>query len=194
MKKSTVTITIVMIILIVGVVGVYAYLANKSRSIAEGASMTNVEKVLSRDMEYDYPSTPKELLKYYNEIQKCFYNEECTDSEIEALVNRARELYDRDLLANNDLSVHIMLLKEEIKDYKDHKRVISAVSVAASTNVDFFEDDGYEFARLYCGYNLREGSVTKQARQIFLLRRDENRRWKIYGWDSADNVNPQQNN
>lgn len=191
MKKSTVRVTIVLIILIAGVVGVYAYLSSRSRSVADQASMTNVEKVLSRDLSYDYPPTPKELLKYYNEIQKCFYNENCSDGEIEELVNRARELYDEELLANNELGVHIMSLKAEIKDYKDHKRVITAVSVAASTNVDFFEEDGYEFARIYCGYNVTEGSVTKQVRQIFLLRRDENRRWKIYGWDSADNVNPQ---
>lgn len=191
MKKSTARIAIILIILVVGVVGVYAYLSNRSRSIADSAAMTNVEKVLSRDMAYDYPSTPKELLKYYNEIQKCFYNEDCTDEEIEALANRARELYDEDLLANNELGVHIMSLKGEIKDYKDHKRKITAVSVAASTNVDFFEQDGFEFARIYCGYNVTEGSTTKQTRQIFLLRRDGDRRWKIYGWDLADHVNPQ---
>ena len=191
MKKSTVRVTIVLIVLIVGVVGVYAYLSSRSRSVAESASMTNVEKVLSRDMSYDYPPTPKELLKYYNEIQRCFYNENCSDSEIEALVVRARELYDAELLASNALNVHIASLKAEIKDYKDHKRVISAISVAASTNVDFFEEDGYEFARIYCGYNVTEGSTTRQTRQIYLLRRDEDRRWKIYGWDLANNVNPQ---
>lgn len=191
MKKSTVRVTIVLIILIAGVVGIYAYLSGRSRSVAESASMTNVERVLSRDMAYDYPPTPKELLKYYNEIQKCFYNENCTDSEIQELVIRARELYDEELLANNEFDTHVTLLQAEIKDYKDHKRVISAVSVAASTNVDFFDEDGYEFARIYCGYNVTEGSTTRQTRQIYLLRRDENRRWKIYGWDLADHVNPQ---
>lgn len=191
MKKNTVRVTIILIVIIVVIIGIYAYLSSRSISATESASMTNVEKVLSRDLEYDYPSTPKELLKYYNEIQKCFYNENCTESEIEALTNRARELYDEELLINNDLEVHIVSLKEEIKDYKDHKRIISAVSVAASTNVDFFEEDGYEFARIYCGYNVTEGSKTNQVRQIFLLRRDGNRRWKIYGWDAADRVNPQ---
>lgn len=191
MNKSTVKITIVLIILIVGVVGVYAYLANKSRSIAEEASMTNMEKILSRDLAYDYPPTPRELLKYYNEIQKCFYNEDHTDSEIEELVDRARELYDEELLANNARDIHIMSLRAEIKDYKDHKRILTTVYVAASTNVDFFEEDGYEFARIFCGYNVREGSYTSQVRQMFLLRRDGDRRWKIYGWDLKDNVNPQ---
>lgn len=94
MKKSTVRVTIILIILFVVLVGVYAYLSNKSRSATQEGIMTNVQKVLSRDMEYDYPPTPKELLKYYNDIQKCFYNENCTDEEIEELANRARELYD----------------------------------------------------------------------------------------------------
>ena len=186
MKKSTVRVTMILIILFVVLVGVYAYLSNKSRSAAQEGVMTNVQTVLSRDLEYDYPPTPKELLKYYNDIQKCFYNENCTDEEIEELANRARELYDDELLANNEVDVHIMSLKEEIKDYKAHKRVISAVSVAASTNVDFFQEDGYEFARIYCGYNVTEGSTTKQVRQIFLLRRDGNKRWKIYGWELVE--------
>ena len=69
MKKSTVRVTMILIILFVVLVGVYAYLSNKSRSAAQEGVMTNVQKVLSRDMEYDYPPTPKELLKYYNDIQ-----------------------------------------------------------------------------------------------------------------------------
>lgn len=191
MKKSTARVTILFVIILVGVVGYYAYLSSRSRSLTEEAAMTAVEKVLSRDMQYDYPSTPKELLKYYNEIQKCFYNENCTDDEIEELGNRARELYDEDLLANNEIGIYLMQLKAEIKEYKDNKRTITGTAVAASTNVDFFEEDGFEFARIYCGYNVVDGAGTKQIRQVFLLRRDENRRWKIYGWDAADNINPQ---
>lgn len=190
MKKSTVRVTILLILIIAGVVGYYAYLSGKSRSIAEEATMTAVQSVLSRDMQYDYPSTPKEVLKYYNEIQKCFYNEDCSDEEIESLGNRARELYDEELLANNEIGTYFVQLKAEIQEYKDKKRKITSMAVAASTNVDFFEEDGYEFARIYCGYNILEGNNNMQIRQVFLMRRDENRRWKIYGWESADKVNP----
>lgn len=190
-KKITVSVTVVLILVIVGVVGYYAYLSGRSRTLTEEASMTAVETVLSRNMEYDYPSTPKEVLKYYNEIQKCFYNENCTEEEIEALANRARELYDAELLENNELGTYLTRLKAEIKDYKDKKKTITSVAVAASTNVERFEQDGYEFARIYCGYNVREGSSNEQIREVFLLRKDENKRWKIYGWEAADKVNPQ---
>ena len=34
---------------------------------------------------------------------------------------------------------------------------------------------------------LRRRGVSQDV--IYLLRRDENRQWKIYGWDRAQNVN-----
>ena len=97
-------------------------------------------------------------------------------------------MYDADLLTNNQIDSYMERLKKEIQEYKDNKRTITGASVAASTNVDTFKEDGYEFARLYCGYNVVDGSGTKQVREVFLLRRDSDRRWKIYGWEDADNV------
>ena len=191
MKKNTVRITVVILILMLLIVGYYTYLSNRSRSSSDNAAMTVVEEVLSRDLQYNYPPTPKELIKYYNEIQRCFYNENCNDEQIEALGMRARELYDEDLLANNEINEYMANLKKEIQIYKDNMRTITGTSLAASTNVDFFETDGSEFARIYCGYNVVDGTGTKQVREIFLLRRDSDKRWKIYGWDAADNVNPQ---
>ena len=44
MKKSTVRVTMILIILFVVLVGVYAYLSNKSRSAAQEGVMTNVQK------------------------------------------------------------------------------------------------------------------------------------------------------
>ena len=191
MKKNTVRITVVILILMLLIVGYYTYLSNRTKSSSNDATMTVVDEVMSRNMQLDYPSTPKELIKYYNEIQRCFYNENCSDEQIEALGNRARELYDEDLLANNEINEYMANLKKEIQIYKDNMRTITGTSLAASTNVDYFEQDGFQFARIFCGYNVVDGRGTTQVREIFLLRRDENKRWKIYGWDLADNVNPQ---
>jgi len=192
MKKSTIIITVILIVLVASVVGYYAYLSGKSKSDTEkNTTMTAVQNILSRDMEYDYPSTPKEVLKYYNEIQKCFYNGNCSDNEIEQLGIRARDLYDEELLANNELGEYLMRLKSEIQSYRDKKRLMTSAAVTASTNVDFFEEDDNEFARIFCSYSIVEGKDKIRVNQVFLLRRDEKRRWKIYGWDSADNVDPQ---
>ena len=77
MKKSTVAITIVLIVVIVGVVGVYAIMTGRAKTEAAKTVMTPVQEALSRDLEKDYPATVKEVVQYYTELEKCFYNEDC---------------------------------------------------------------------------------------------------------------------
>ena len=152
--------------------------------------MRAVQLVLSRDLENNYPPTVKEVMKYYTDIQKCLYAEECADEEIEQLGMKARALYDDELLAANDVTVHLLQLKSEITSFQEDSKKITAVSVASSANVDTFSQDGYEFARIYCTYTVMEKGKSGMERMVYLLRRDENRRWKIYGWDLAANVDP----
>lgn len=189
MKKSTTRVTLVIIIMIIGVVGYYTYLSNRNRTLQEETAITPAQETLSRDLSIDYPPTPKEVVKYYNEILKCFYNEDCTEEEIEALGAQARELYDEELLANNEYDTYLIQLKADIQEYKDQERKITSISVASSTSVDYYTKDGYSFARIMCGYNVMEGTVGHSASQVYLLRRDENKKWKIYGWMSLEEYN-----
>lgn len=191
MKKSTLRITIIFIVLIAGIVGYYAYLSGRSRKMDSDAKMTETQLVLNRDMRNDYPSTVREVVKYYMDIQKCLYNSECTDEELEQLGLRARELYDADLLENNEEEMNLLQLKSEVASFRTSENKMISISVASSVNVDTFKEDGYEFARIQCNYTVIEKGKSNPTKTIFLLRRDENRRWKIYGWDLAENVNPQ---
>lgn len=191
MKKSTVRVTIVLAILIMGVVGYYAYLSGKSRDAANDAKMTEIQIVLSRDLENNYPPTVKEVVKYYADIQKCLYGGAATEEEIQQLGLRARELYDEELLANNDETTNLLQLKTEVDSFQKDEKKITSISVSASNNVDTFTEDGYDFARIQCKYTIVEKGQSVPTTTVYLLRRDENRRWKIYGWELAQNVNPQ---
>lgn len=184
--KSRKSIIIFLVVLVACIVGCFAYLARKPGKDASSSSLSVVQTILSRDLESDYPPTPKEVLKYFTEIQKCFYNEKCTEEEIEQLGMKARELYDEDLLAANETEFYLKQLKAEISTFKKNNRRINSVSVASSVNVDFFEMDGRECAKLLCAYSILNGGKSEILRQIFVLRRDDKRRWKIYGWDLAD--------
>ena len=124
MKKSTVRVTIIFAVLIVAVVGYYAYLSGKSRDAAADAKMTQTQLVLSRDMQNDYPPTVKEVIKYYMDIQKCLYNEECTDEEVDQLGLRARELYDAELLENNEEAMNLLQLKSEVASFRSEEKKI----------------------------------------------------------------------
>ena len=190
MKKITIKTTLIFLVLIIGVVAYFAYLATKSRDRDQEADMRAVQLVLSRDLENNYPPTVKEVMKYYTDIQKCLYAEECADEEIEQLGMKARALYDDELLAANDVTVHLLQLKSEITSFQEDSKKITAVSVASSANVDTFTEDGYEFARIHCMYTILADGQSSLVDMVYLLRRGEDRRWKIYGWDLAQNVNP----
>ena len=189
-SKNTTKVAIIFLVLIVAVVAYFAYLSNKSREVEDEAAMTAVKLVLSRDLENNYPPTVKEVMKYYADIQKCLYSQECVDEEVEQLGMKARALFDDELLAANDVSNHLLALKSEITSFQDDSRQITAASVASSANVDTFTEDGYEFARIHCVYTVLDGGQSNLVDMVYLLRRDGNRRWKIYGWDLAQNVNP----
>lgn len=189
MKKATTRTAVIVILLVLAVVGYYTYLSNRSRESRQEATMTVVQSTLSRDLSKNYPPTPKEVIKYYNEILRCLYNEESTDEEIEDLGLKARELYDAELLANNEEETSQMLLKAEVYDYRNKSRRFTSFNVAASTSVDFFEEDGYEFARIMCGYNIMQDGKNHPSQLVYLLRKDDNKRWKIYGWENVENLN-----
>ncbi len=188
MKKKTTKVTIIFVCLIAAVVGYYAYLSNRSHNAKNGTDLSPVELVLSRDMVNDYPATPKEVIKYYNEIVKCFYNEECDEDQIDALGMRARDLYDDELLEANELARYLVRLRRDIEDYKEHSRRISYSTVGASTTVFYFEEDGFSFARISCNYTISEAGKSFPSTQIYVLRRDDNKRWKIYGWKDEEEL------
>lgn len=149
--------------------------------------LTAVQEVLSRNLTTNYPQTPKEVIKYYSEITKCFYNEECTEEELYALAMKAQELYDHDLVANKTEEQYLYDLKSEIQAFKEKDYYISSYGTSSSTDVYDFTEDGYEFARLYCTYNIRVGTVIQPIEEVFLLRMDLEGHWKIYGWDLVEN-------
>lgn len=149
--------------------------------------LTKVQEVLSRNLETNYPQTPKEVIKYYSEITKCFYDEKYTDDELYDLAMKAMDLYDHDLAANKTEEEYLRDLKSEIQSFKNNKYSISSYNTSSSTDVYYFTDDGFDFARLYCTYNVRMGTVIQPIEEIFLLRKNLEGHWKIYGWDAASN-------
>ena len=189
MKSGQIRATIIILILVFGLVGYYSYLTGKAKSDARDAEMTAVEKVLSRDLASDYPPTPKEVMKYYNDIMMCYYSDDVTYDQIDELGIRARELFDPDLQAINETGEYLVRLHQDINEYAESGRKISNPSVASSTNVDYYERDGYSFARLLCTYNINENGTNYTLKLVYLLRKDTtDKRWKIFGWDLLENV------
>ncbi len=175
-------------VMILLVAALYFHASNKSffQKDKEEEKLTAVQEVLLRDLEKTYPPSPKEVVKYYSSIIKCFYGEEYSEEEFQDLAGKTLALYDAELAANKSEEQYREDLKNAVDEFKKNKRVISSYTVSAASDVDYFSRDGYEWAKLYCVYSIREGSAYDSLQQAFLLRKDENGHWRIYGFKAAD--------
>ena len=176
------------LVLIALVVGYYFYLSNrKPKEAAEDTETTvsAVQKLLLKNIDDDYPPTPREVLKLYSDITVCFYSEDYTDEELPQLALQIEKLYDEELIANNTPDQYQKNLRWDIKTMKDKNLRVTSYSVASATDVDYFDAGGRSWARLSCTYTIRSGKEAGLAREIFLLRKDDMGHWKIYGWEAA---------
>lgn len=192
MKQSNgIKIIIIGICMAALVVGYYYYLSNRNvpqpeEVVPEDEVLTVTQRTLLRNLDTNYPPTPREVIKYFSEITQCFYNEENTDEEIEKLGLKIRELYDSELVANQTQEDYLTALKEDVEDFKEKGRKIASFTLSASVDVEPFSENGYEWARLYCIYGVEQGGLLYNSNIVFVLRKDEQGHYKIYGWQLAE--------
>lgn len=188
-KKIVGTIVgIIGIILVAGlIVGMFLF-QNKENGIEEEpvVDVSALTELLLRDIDKNYPPTPKEVLKYYSEITCCFYNDELTQEQLESLAERSYELYDEELKNNMSMEQYKTDLQQDILDFRGQNIVVSGYSLSASADVERFSQDGYDWARLYATYRLRQGTEYVYSNEVFVLRKDTEGHWKIYGFELAN--------
>ena len=182
-KGSTVKVVIIGIILVCIVIGYYYYLSNKEKKDTdEVQKATAVQAALSYNFEKNYPPTPKEVVKLYGQITQCLHNETYTDEEFEKLALKIQNLYDEELIANKTRNQYLEDLKWDINNVREQEIVISSYAAGASTDVEYYSMDGYSFAKIPCTFTMRKGTFLEVTDEIFLLRKDADGHWKIYGW------------
>ncbi|MCR5688536.1 MAG: hypothetical protein K6G58_11005 [Lachnospiraceae bacterium] len=187
-RRNPARILIVFVVLAIGIVGLFFYISNRSRIVAEGRQqqMTPVQEVLARNLDTNYPPTPKEVLKFYSEITRCFYGEEYTDEELIRLATMSRRLFDDELVANQTDEQYLSALRMDIDSWKKDKKVISSYSVSSSTDVQEYSYGGFEWAQLYCIYSIRMGTNIAPIQEHFIMRKDSAGHWKILGWELVE--------
>ena len=186
MKRSGIITIIVIGIILVAVVAGYAINLNRKTKAAAEADVqaTAVQKVLMRDLERNYPPSPKEVVRYFAEITKCFYNEDYTQDELNQLAEKIQGIYDAELIENKSQEDYLNDLSSEIASMKQGDYSISSYVLSASVDVEEFTENGYSCARLYCTFNIKQGTNNPiPSMEQFVLRKDEDGHWKIYGWE-----------
>lgn len=176
----------VLAVMVITVFALYYYLVNKVERSAPEVETTAVQDVLLKNLETDYPPTVREVIKYYNEIMNCYYKENPTDAELEQLADKAMELYDAELVNFQSEEQYLEDLKAEIAAYAAADTVLSHVALSSSTAVDYYTYNGRECAQIRCIYTLRQKTQLMTIKEVYVLRKDDNGRWKILGWSPAE--------
>lgn len=187
--KKRIPIIIVFAVLALLLVFLYYHISNREDNKTQevDVKLTKVQNVLMRNLDANYPPTPREVLKYYNEITMCFYNETYTDEELEALGMKIRQLYDDDLIATQTQKEYLDSLREDVLEFKGFHRTISSYTLSSSVDIENakFTVDGRECTKAYVNYTLSVAGKLATSSEIFVLRKDDSGHWKILGWDLA---------
>ncbi len=148
-------------------------------------TLTEVEKLIVKDMEEDYPKTPREVVKLYNRIISCYYGEDLSDEEIEKLADQMLYLFDDDLLLVNPREEYISSVKSDIEQYKNNKKQVVNTDVCSSNEVRYLTDEKEgttekdELAYVNASYFVNTSGSFSYTYQQFVLRQDEEGQWKI---------------
>ena len=191
--KKVLRIGIAVICMVSLVVGYYAYLSrrNESTSADDTVELSEVQAIISKDFNKDYPATPRAVVKWYNRIITAYYNEEFTQGELEQMADKARMLMDDELLQYNPRDTYLASLTLEIEDYHNRSRTIVSSTVSDSNEVQYKKVNGYDCAFLSTYYLFREGSSYTRTYEDFCLRKDSAGNWKILTWrlSTEDEIN-----
>ena len=182
--RKVLRIGIAVICMVSLVVGYYAYLSrrNDATSADDAVELSEVQAIISRDFNKDYPATPRAVVKWYNRIITAYYNEEFDQGQLEQMADKARMLMDDELLKYNPKDTYVASLTLEIEDYHNRSRTIVQSTVSDSNEVQYKKVNGYECAFLSTYYFIREGSSYTRTYEDFCLRKDSNGNWKILTW------------
>lgn len=162
------------------VCGAFYFVKQKADPSAEdNIQLTNVQKLTTRNLESNYPQTPREVVKYFNKIITCYYNETYTDDELKRLTEQAWTLFDQELQEKNPLDQYLKSVQADVADYKERGRSITQTSVCDSNDVRYFTDKGDELAYVTASYFIKEKKEYKDTNQMYVLRKDEDGNWRI---------------
>lgn len=177
---------IILVVLVIALgLSAYTYILNNNTSTpAEtDSAVSEVGKLASRDLETDYPNTPRKVIEYYSQIMKSLYEEELSEETLKKLVQQTRLLYDEELLAQNPEEDAWKNTKNYIEEYKKESRKITEYIIEDSKDIQYYTKDENSYAIITVLYFTRDKSGTFKTYEDYLLRKNENGEWKILGWE-----------
>lgn len=182
-KKVVAAFVIMVIVACAGIFGYYMLNRYTGTETSKVSETSQLGKLLNKNLEDNYPATPREVVKLYNKYNMELYNnEDVKDKDFEKLVEQMRLLFDDELLKENNFEEHLQKFREEREEYKKESKTIVSYNMPENSAIENYTVDGKEMASLSVGYMLRESDTYTKMTEEFVLRQDLGGKWKIVGW------------
>lgn len=187
-RKSTLKTICFMIIFGFIVIAIYLFVSTRTTPLfsKSDSSTTELEKLLSKDIPGNYPSSPREVIKLYCRITKVIYSQELDDEQIQKLSEQLTCLYDDELIANQSKEEYLLDLKVDISNYRDNKRNIMQYVIENSDQVVYWDKEDKNYASLAVSFTTKESNSYSKIFEEFILRKDNAGNWKVLGWKLSD--------
>lgn len=181
-RNSTAATVVTMLVIAFAILSFYFYWSSRIKPLDEKAveEMSEVQKLLNKDLELYYPETPREVTKLFGGMMKNLYDN-ITDEEVEALALKVRELYDEDFLSANPQESYLKNLYSDIASWKEENRRISAFHLVNQEKEQQEQLEGVEYAITYLSFTIQESGKFTETWKM-MLRQDKDKKWRILGW------------
>lgn len=173
--------TVILLLVIIGL-AFYTYLNDHAGDKRDVKKSSEVEALVNYDFENDYPKTVRETVKLHCNYMKNAYNNKFTEDELFTVNRNIRCLFDEELLAINTEEQQLQGLKDEILLYDENKQKIISFSLAEGSQVQYNTENEKEYAKIKVTLTLNIESASVSVPEEYILRQDEEGRWKILGW------------
>ncbi|MFA9464307.1 MAG: DUF6715 family protein [Velocimicrobium sp.] len=190
MKKThrTVAFTIITMGILAMLIIWSFYNMTKKTAQKEEVPMTEVEKLIDKNIEENYPGTPRGVLKLYGRMTQCMYNEKMTEEQFEKIADQLRLLLDNELLENNERKAYLKNLRDDISTYHENEEKISSYEIQLGSATHYATIKEKEYATLKLSFLTQKAGKEKtysKTYEQFLLRRNDGEKWKILQWKLA---------
>ena len=154
-------------------------------------NLTEVQRIITKNLTENYPATPREVVKLYNRIITAYYKEDYTDKELEQMADQVLCLFDEKLLEVNPRASYLASLKADIADYENRSRYIADARVCDTSEVQYVNDGDDSLAYVTASYFVREKNEYTRTYQQYVLRKDGDGNWKKVGFYQIEGASPE---
>lgn len=181
MKKAGIVVCAILCVAII-CGGFFLVKHRTNEQLNQESELTEVEKLITKNMNTSYPETPREVIKLYNRIITAYYKEDYSKEQLSQLADHVLAMFDAQLLEVNPRESYLSQIQADIDNYKKNKKWIAHSDVCDTNEVEYVKKDKEELAYVVSSYFVRQDSERTKTYQEYVLRKDEFGQWKILGF------------